>query len=99
MSNNIIVLGYTWIENEKFNEMKNIYHSCRKVGIPVPEEVIDFFDERGPPKEIVTTPLDKAVEYFSDGSCRITLEELPDDVFYLCCKAGEQPISIEEDHF
>lgn len=67
--------------DEKWEQMKNVYDSCKAAGIPVPAEVDKFFDyqEPDPNGVIVDIPNDDWSDDCRSG-LEVHLDKLPKDV-------------------
>lgn len=71
--------------DEKFKKYETVWHSCMTAGIPVPQEVGDFFDWSEPDQHGVRVDLDKygCVEEWGNDNAEgmeINIKKLPKDV-------------------
>lgn len=76
--------------NERHIKMCQIYEKCKEIGISIPHEVAEYFQDKQPSMAGVTIdhydlPEKCREEYFAEDESgyRICLSDLPPDVLYL----------------
>ncbi len=67
--------------DEKWRQMKVAWEACKAIGVPIPQEIDEFFNERGPDPNGVVIDLYKnaAVEEWRDNDSeglQVNLEKL-----------------------
>jgi hypothetical protein len=73
-------------QDEEWSNMKNVYEACQKANIAVPEEVMEFFENKKPSIYGANVDIKSATSKWNEDmqeGLEVDLTELPDGVRFI----------------
>lgn len=92
MSMDITIVGFRPAD-DKWRVMKTIYEQCEEIGVPIPKEVLAFFDHQAPDEsgvrvEIADTECCREYSNDYESGYEIDVTKLPKDVTIIRAAMG-----------